>query len=315
MKRRQLFALALTVLLLASLLAGCGSKSESFDVGNSSGGHYAPGAAEKPGNDLYAPGEIGQTGVVSNQKLIRTIKMDAETEDLDTLLAQLDARIAQLGGYVEDREIYNGSNYSYGRSRYANMTIRIPVAHLDEFVTQVTDASNVTSSLESAEDVTLSYIATQSRITALETEEARLLELMAKAESLNDLLIIESRLTEVRTELEQVTSQLRLYDNLVDYGTIRLSLQEVKTYTVVEEEEPTLWDRITSGFTGSMENLRILMEDLLVQIVVAVPFLIPLAVIALIVTLIAVRSNRKNRRRRTMPAMEKKEDKPDTIEQ
>lgn len=80
-------------------------------------------------------------------------------------------------------------------------------------------------------------MAITSRITALETEESRLLELLAAAANMSDLLEIESRLTEVRTELEKVKSQLRIYENQVSYGTIYLTVSEVKEYTVVEEPE------------------------------------------------------------------------------
>lgn len=290
MKHRRFFAIVLTVFLLLGLLAGCGGKMS--DMSGSGGNHYAPELAKEPADSLYDKEGITQSGAAQNRKLIRTVRMDAETEELDTLLAQLDARIAQLGGYVEDREVYNGSAYSSGRSRYANMTVRIPVAHLDEFVTQVTDASNVTSSSENTEDVTLSYVATQSRITALETEEARLLELLAKAEDMNDLLLIESRLTEVRTELEKVTSQLRLYDNLVDYGTIHLYLREVKAYTVVEEEQ-TLWDRISTGFVESLQNLGVFLTELLVFIVTSLPYLAVLAVITLVIVVWIKSSQRR----------------------
>lgn len=308
MKNRKWLAIALTVLLLFALLAGCAKKEGSMSEWNDSmGGNYAPGTADKPGDSLYDKEGITQSGAVENRKLIRTIRMDAETEGLDTLLAQLDARIAQLGGYVEDREVYNGSAHSYGRSRYANMTIRIPVAQLDAFVTHVTDASNVISSSETAEDVTLSYIATQSRITALETEEARLLELLAKAGSLNDLLTIESRLTEVRTELEKVTSQLRLYDNLVDYGTIRLYLQEVKTYTVVEEEEPTMWDRIADGFMESLQNLGTLLKELLIVFVSSLPYLALIGVIVLVIVACAKLSQRKKAKNAGKEPPEKEE--------
>lgn len=297
MKHKRYFALFLTVVLLLGLLTGCVS-----NMGKSTGGD--PEVNKEPSDHLSGP-EMGELSGAPNRKLIRTLRMDAETEDLDGLLIQLDGRITLLGGYVENREIYNGSTNSY-RSRYANMTIRIPVEVMDQFVEQVAEASNVVTSTESSEDVTLSYIATQSRITALETEQTRLLELLAQAQSMDDLLMIESRLTEVRTELEEVTSQLRLYDNLVDYGTIRLYLQEVKTYTVSEAEE-TVWHRITTGFAKSMENLGTVLTDLLVLLITRLPYLIPAAVIALAVVLIVKLTKRKKRRSVKKTDLEKEE--------
>ena len=238
--------------------------------------------------------EYGNTGSagVQNQKLIRTMTLDTETEDLDTLLTQLNQKISQLGGYVENKSVRNGSSSATHRYRYANLTIRVPVDRLDEFVTHVADATNVVYQTESAEDITLRYVATQSRITALETEQARLLELLAQAENMTDLLQIEQRLTDVRTELEQVTSQLRLYDNLVDYGTIELSVSEVQEYTPVEKE--TIWQRMAGGLKDSWQALCTFAEDFLVFFVSALPWLIPMGVIlALIIRLSKKRRSKK----------------------
>ena len=76
--------------------------------------------------------------------------------------------------------------------------------------------------------INLSSIPRKKILKALETEQTRLLELLSKADNMTEILQIEERLTKVRTELEQVTSQLRLYDNQVSYGTIYLTLREVK---------------------------------------------------------------------------------------
>ena len=129
------------------------------------------------------------------------------------------------------------------------------------------------SNRETADDITLSYVATESRMKALETEEARLLELLAEAKDMADLLQIENRLTQVRTELEQVKSQLRVMDNKVDYGTLYLTVREVKEYTVVEEPE-TVWERIGTGFMESLQSLGDFFVELFVFVIVALPYLV-----------------------------------------
>jgi hypothetical protein len=305
---KKMLALCLSLCLLLSF-AACGAKSASTGSAAPEAnfkGDYSYGAiydgvadmememsqespAEKP-----AAGNSGSTGSagVQNQKLIRTMTLETETEDLDTLLASLDQKIKTLGGYVENKNIRNGSANASRRYRYANLTIRVPVDQLDAFVEHVSGASNVVHYSENAKDITLSYVATQSRITALETEQTRLLELLAQAENMSDLLQIEQRLTDVRTELEQVTSQLRLYDNLVDYGTIELSVTEVQEYTPVEKE--TMWQRMGSGLKSSWQALGIFSENLLVFLVTALPWLIPISII--VALLIATGKKRRARR-------------------
>ena len=162
----------------------------------------------------------------------------------------------------------------------------------------VSDVSNITTNQESTDDVTLDYIATESRTIALETEHQRLLELLAKAEDMEDLLLIESRLTSIRAELEEVKSQLRLYDNLVSYGTVRLNIDEVRQYTVIEEEPETVWQRISTGFMKSLKGLGNGITEIFVFLVVALPYLL---VIALAVTALVLLLRSKRRKKVKKP--------------
>ena len=215
--------------------------------------------------------------VPQNRKWIVTVRMDAETEDLDTLLTQLEQQITGLNGYVEDQELYNGSTYSSRRHRSASLTIRIPAEDVDLFAQEVAGIANVISRNLSREDITLNYVATESKITALKTEEARLLELLAQAENMSDLLEIEARLSEVRYELERYSSQLRLYDNQVDYATIYLSVSEVQEYTPAVER--TVGERIRDGFTSSVKGLRDGIVDFTVWVLSNSPYLVVWAIL------------------------------------
>lgn len=288
MKFRRLLAVVLVVLLL---LTGCGGQSNG-SVANKEAYDSATGGD---------PGAMGTTQtsqsqtLPQNQKLIRKVWLDAETEELDTLLTQIEERIGECAGYVENRQVYHGSKTSSRRYRNAELTVRIPADKLDGFLEQVGEAANVTSTREETEDVTLTYVATESKKLALETEQTRLLELLAQAETMEDILKIESRLTELRSQLEELTSQLRVYDNLVSYSTVYLSVTEVREYTVVQEPE-TVWQRIGAGFRESWKNMCQGLEDLFVFAVCAVPYLLPLAVLAGLAILIVLLARKKKKK-------------------
>ena len=149
---------------------------------------------------------------------------------------------------------------------------------------------------ETAEDITLSYVATESRITALETEQKRLLELLAKADSMNDILQIEARLTDVRTELEEVNSKLRLYDNQINYATIYLNLSEVKEYTIVTEPE-TVWQRISTGFMSSLKGLGKGCTEVFIFLIANLPYLVFLSVIITCVIIITRIYNKRKKKK------------------
>lgn len=240
------------------------------------------------------------TALPENRKLIQTVRMTVETEDMDTLLSQLSIQINSLSGYVERQNIQNGSAYTAKRTRSAELTIRIPAENLTAFVDQVSGISNVVTSNKSVTDVTLDYVSTESRMNALKTEETRLLELLEMAKNMDDLLAIESRLTDVRAEIEQVGSTLRIYDNQVDYATVNLTISEVKEYTVPEPEPETLWERISTGFGDTLEDIGDGFEDFIVFLTVNSPYILTLAgAVILFIVLRRIRKKKKKTQEKT----------------
>lgn len=301
MNLKKVLAVLLTFMMIAALFAGCGAASmDKAENGFAAEAPMAPAPEMDFAADSLTSGEMPQTELPADQKIITTIRMDAETEDMDPLLNGINAKVAELGGYMETQEIYNGSTYNSYRYRHAYLTVRIPAQSLNDFVEHVGENANVVSSNTSTENVTLSYIATESRIKALETEQARLLELLAKAENMEDLLLIESRLTEVRTELEQVNSVLRSYDNRINYSTIHLNIEEVKEYTETKEPE-TFWERISSGFVNSMKNVGNGIVNFVVFLIVAFPYFLPFIVIAVVIIVIIKTVGKKKKKKQTPP--------------
>ena len=279
------------LLLALTMLAGCGAsyKNEAaMDMAVAE--TWAPEAPA--GSTLSSMSDSAAQEVNTDQKLIKRVEMEAETEDLEALLPQLMAEISGLNGYVESQEVYNGSSYSSYRYRNAQLTIRVPAENLDKLVSQVKGASNVVIYNESVEDVTLTYVDMETRIMVLTAERDRLLELMEKAESISDLLEIEARLTQVRGNLESINSQLKVLQNQVSYATVQLYIEQVKVYTEVEEQ--TVWQRIASGFTKNLKNMWEEIIDTFVWVVTYSPQLLLWAVVIVLIILV-IRSTRKKK--------------------
>lgn len=307
MKLRKLTAIVLALLMLLGLTA-CGASApkqenamEYFSADMAP--QEAPRAEAEMGYDYEYSETTAANGALASEngsvsaaptqrKWIITMDISAETEDLDALLEALRDEIDSLGGYVEGQNIHNGSAYASRRYRSASLTVRIPAADVDKFADNMAGLANVVRSNKNLEDITLTYVSTESRVKALQVEEARLLELMEQAETMADLLEIEARLTNVRYELENHASRLKVYDNQVDYATIYLNLEEVQEYTPVAER--TVWQRITEGFSGSLKGLWEDLTDIFVWVIVSLPYLLVWAAVITGVILL-IRKLRKGR--------------------
>lgn len=322
-------------LCVLSLLGGCGSSaSDSMKVAQGNQGNYVSGGsygykgetatsaesydmADYGYDELWSEGDSYQTASnggstgnnqnlsktsASKRKLIKTVNMNLETQEYETLMTNLQERVKELDGYIQNMESNNGSAYSYSRSRKnANLTIRIPQQRLDEFIGSISDLANVVSRSESVDDVTLQYVDMQSHKESLQVEQARLLELLERAESLDDIITLENRLTSVRYQIESMESSLRTFDDQVDYSTVYLRIDEVQVYTVVEEEEESVWERMANGFMDSLTDVKDGFVNFGVWFVVNIPYLIIWAIVLTIAFLIfrKIRRNKKDKSSKT----------------
>ena len=286
---KRLFTLSLVLLMLLGLLAGCGAKADSMiGVAPEAAPEAAPQAPmeeEVIFDESATSSDKGASAIPMDQKLIRTVYMDAETKSMTGLLNWMDSHVAELGGYYEQKSVYRRGSRDDGTFYHSgDFMIRIPAENLDQFVSLVGEEANVTSTSESTENVTLTYVSTQSRVQALETEQKRLLELLENAETMEDLLTIEERLTDVRWELENYASQLRVLDNQVNYSTIHLSVWEVDEPTVIAER--TVWQKIGDGFSENAGDMWDGLVNFFIWLITAIPYLIPLGLIAAAVVLV-----------------------------
>lgn len=304
MKKSLISVLAASMLFLVA----CGSSSAHTSPASATTAVYAQ---ETAAADYYEPGmganremaaaeaaEISDAGAMSSgnhqaetpsvktgRKLIRNVNMDVETNDFDSLITGINNKIAALGGYVEQSNISGRragyQNEPYPRSAY--ITARVPADKLDSFVTSVEDAGNVVNKSSSTEDVTLRYSDIESRKKSLTVEQDRLWALLEKADTLEAVIALEQRLSDIRYELESMESQLKLYDNQVDYSTVTLSINEVIQYTPTAPE--TVTQRINRGFANTTDSMSRFFVNLFVLLVSLSPVWIPATVIAVVVIL------------------------------
>ena len=300
----------LTGVLAISMLSCCGSASKmamesAYDTTASNysaaGGvyydsgdyEYAEEVSEENGSSQAETVEKGET---TGRKLIRNVDMDVETESFDALLASAQSQAEELGGYIESSSISNSSYASStSAARSARLTARIPSEKLDGYLAGISKQSNVTRKSESTEDVTLQYVDLQSHKKALLAEQESLLSMMEQAESIEDIIAINEQLTDVRYQIESMESQLRTYDNQVDYSTVNLYIDEVERYTPGAAKSAGA--RIAEGFSANIYRVGSFFKNFAIEFIILLPILIAIAIvlgIAILIVRIIIKISEKH---------------------
>lgn len=310
MRRRKRYVGLILILVMAIIFTACAKGKYAKENSGSSKSDQgtdmvAPeyNGAEEPADDYVENEEGGltNTSIISSEipdpgiqeKIIKNVAMNVETQKFDDLISAIDQQIKSLGGYVESSKISGQRFYSEDDSRYGDIIARIPKDRLDEFVNTIYKSSNVVHKEESSRNVTLEYINADSHKKTLEIEQERLLAILGKAESLEDILVLESRLSDIRYELQKYETQLRTYDNLVEYSTVTLNIKEVERIVPVSEGKKTVWERISTGFGNTMYHISEGLQNFMVWFVVNLPYLIIWGGIITGIVLIARRYFRK----------------------
>jgi len=234
------------------------------------------------------------TGSLTGRKLIKRVNMDIETLEFEQSVDTIEKYVSSFGGYIETSSVsnsnyYNSSSYS-PKSRRANYTIRIPGEKLDAFIGQVGNIGNVVNQYMSTEDITLAYVDLEARTKSLEIQQERLLDLLGKAETVEDIISLEDRLSTVRYQIESQKSTLKNYDNLVEFSTVTIDLNEV--IRITSPEPTTTGERISSGLSDTFYDIGVGLENFAVWFLINLPYIIIWAVIIAAVIFVIIRGKK-----------------------
>ena len=300
----------LLILALALSLCACGYRAASTasykTAADVDGAYYqestmAPMAARSAGLGMNAAAEMAwedaeeyfeseqqsaDAPLENPEKIIYSADVTVESTDFDTSLTKVQALVERFGGWVEASSV-SGANYydisrGSARTRSASYTLRIPSARFDELMHSLSELGNVPYTHLYTENVTAQYYDVSARLTACQTQEKRLLEMMEVAESVEDIILLEDRLSELRYQIESLQSSLRNWDRRVSYSTVSLELREVREYTPETPVHISYGERLARAWHDGLDSVGEFFRDFLLWFVEAVPTLVILAVLTLV---------------------------------
>ncbi|UUZ60479.1 DUF4349 domain-containing protein [Nocardioides sp. B-3] len=195
---------------------------------------------------------------------------------------------SQHGSITEE----NTETDDEGTATYSRLVIRVPASSFSVTMLSLEKAAELRQSKITSEDVTTQVIDTDVRVRAREGSLRRVEQLLARANSLKDIIWIESQLTNRQAELDSLKSQqARLSDQTSD-STITIDIE--RTY-VPEAEKKKEKDEtgFMVGLKGGMKALGAFAAALATIVGALLPFAIVIAIFLVPAWVLVRRSARR----------------------
>ena len=272
--------LLVTITMLV-LLTGCGgaASSDSYVMEESYAGApaemevFAQEAMMDEARDVSSGSSVEATQqerlVIKNADL--SITVDAPEEKI----AEISALAASMGGHVVESNTYQSYASSGVQVPEGHITIRVPSERLDAALAQIkANVNEVNSENVSGEDVTDQYVDLESRLKAKKAAEAKLLEIMAQAETTEDTLAVYSQLQNIQSDIEVLTGQMNYYERSAAMSSISVRI------IATEKSEPIEIGGWKLGETASeaVQNLIDYMQGFVRFLINFIIFILPVLI-------------------------------------
>ena len=286
-------------MLTRALQPGLTSAPRAVDSSYSSAAYYSSSprlmsAANSSADDLVVMDEVGSAAPASatesaaqRQIILRTANVSLNTTNYEADLDSILAAMQQYGGWAEYQSASGETN-----SRRASLTLRIPAGSLDDFLADVKQIGSLKNLETNAQDVSANYYDTESRKAIYEAQRERLTELLAQAEDVADIIEIENSLADLQYKIENLQGSLNRWDSYSETSVVNLTLREI---AVSEDKAETgLPARLGDAVKTSIRDAGEFFSDMLIFLVLALPYL---AVAAVVTTIVALCVRRRRRRK------------------
>ena len=160
-----------------------------------------------------------QAGI--DRRIVSTASVQLQVDNVGGSFEEVGRIATTAGGFIAS------SSFTYeGEDQLASVTIRVPSEGYQSVLASLRRLGvKVDYESSDAYDVTEDYTDLGARLRTLEATESQLLTLLARAQTISDILTVQDRLNYTRTEIEQVKGRVQLLDDLTSLATITVHLR------------------------------------------------------------------------------------------
>ena len=283
----------------SGLAKSSGAEAENGERGTSS--DYAEGNLQNEIPTNAVEGAETNTDMAAlSEKKIRTVNISLAVKSVENAAKELKDKVKTQGGYIESEDFSTLNEWD--DTKRMSFTIRIPKDNVDGFLDFLNGEGRILSKSENLQDVRLQYRDAKSHIKALETEQERILALMDKAETIDQLIALESRLTDIRYQLESYNSEILDYDNRVNFSTIYLELQESVEGKINNTSSYSFSDKVKNGFYKNIFAIQLFFSNLALFLLVYIPQILFVLLVILALVLLNKKLNAKAKKQKEKDA-------------
>ena len=261
------------LLLVAACGAGSGDQATEASPGAADQGAasapVAPDVAREAATDGIAPGLADfstastddQAAKITTQSksVISRGQVSLESEDLDKARFELKKLLDTWGGSITNEE---SSADDEGRTDLQQLELRVPSRLFGTAMDEISKLGKLVERSRTSEDVTTQVIDIDARVRSQKVSLARIEALMARAETLSQVISIESQLSRRQAELDSLEQQQKYLADQTAESTINVYLSVPDTEATEEDDSNGFiagledgWDAFRSATTGLLQGL------------------------------------------------------------
>lgn len=182
--------------------------------------------------------------------IIRNAELNLEAEDPEEAQRKITALAELRGGFVVESQQSSSEIKSTTRD-IVTMTIRVPA---DKFADTLADIRNTSTRVVvetvKGQDVTEEFIDVEAQLKTKKALEQQFMEIMRRANSVEDALDVQSQLADVRGEIERIEGRKRFLENQSAMSTIKIRLQTAK---VIAAASAGFGSRLADSFAAGAD--------------------------------------------------------------
>jgi uncharacterized protein DUF4349 len=212
----------------SSSSSGAPAYRDSTTSGSAGSGTMAPikgvpqggaGTTTNPGGDVVP--------AIQGPQVIRQaqLSISVKSGSFDSSLASVRSLVELEQGYVSGTDA-QANPVTNDQIRTGVISFMVPASKFDETIDSLSKMGKVQTEHISGNDVSAQYVDLQARLANQEAQRNAMIALLAKAQTVEQIILVQNQLGQITGQIEQLKGQIQYIEHNVAFSTITVQMTE-----------------------------------------------------------------------------------------